>query len=65
MKTSDVSGASTNAKVTLTMYGEKGKDTGPLSLEGGGRTCFQRGQEDQFEVCPVFDVCLECHCALW
>ncbi|KAF5839075.1 Lipase/lipooxygenase [Dunaliella salina] len=50
VKTSDVSGASTNANVTMTMFGAKGRDTGPLRLTGTGKACFQRGQEDHFHL---------------
>lgn len=51
VKTSDVSGASTNANVSLTMYGQNGKDTGSLKLASAdGKQCFQRGSEDVFEV---------------
>ena len=48
--TSDITGAGTDARVYMVMYGQDGTDSGRLSLDKPGVNLFERAQRDVFEV---------------
>nr|XP_032809632.1 lipoxygenase homology domain-containing protein 1-like [Petromyzon marinus] len=47
--TGDVRGASTDANVSVTLFGERGS-TAKLQLTSAGKDCFERGKTDTFKV---------------